>query len=171
MITINDKEIKKEIRRLRGVANKATDAGLKKVLKPAQEVLKNLTPVESSILKRGVGVKNVPQRDKSKYGLDRSTRAVKLGFIKNTKDARLRKIEKKITLPALASILSYGAQKHTISAKSKKSLKYGALYSKSIDHPGVRGSGFLQKFYSKVDSGSLILFYAGIEEYMKKHAA
>lgn len=168
---MNSKEAKKEIRRLRGIANKATDAGLKKVLKPSQKILQDATPFEKSILKKGVGLKNVAQRDKSKYGLDKGTRAVRLGFVKNTKDARLRRIEKKITLPALASILSYGAKSHIISAKKGKSLKFGNIHVKSVRHPGVKGSGFLQRSFAKMESKSLSLFYQGINEYMKKHAA
>ena len=56
-----------------------------------------------------------------------------------------------------------------ISAKHKKKLKFGGTFSKSVDHPGTTGSGFLKRAFNKMDSGSLILFYKGLDEYMDKH--
>lgn len=171
MITLNTKATKKELKRLRKVVNKATDAGLKAVAKPSAEILKRATPVETAILQQGVGVRNLQQREKSRYGIDKQTRAVKIGFVRKTKGAKLRQIEKKITLPALASILSYGAKRHEIKAKSKKTLKFGSTYSKSVIHPGVKGSGFLTRAFAKMDNSSLDLFYKGVDKYMKKHGA
>lgn len=169
-ITIGrEKEIKKELRRLQNIINKATDAGLRKTAKPAKDTIAEGTPTKTLILKKGLGVKNLTKKEKNKAGIDSKTRAVKIGFIRNTRDAKLRRIQKKITLPALASILSYGAKPHEIKPKKKNALNYGKTFAQSMDHPGVKGSGFFQKALKKIDASIGKLFYQGVNEYMKKH--
>lgn len=166
------KEAKQELRRLRRESNKMTDAGLKAAAKPAAKDLKGFSSTESLLLRRAVGVKNLNRKDKRRYGLNFKTRAVKIGFIRSIKDAKLFRLQKKITLPALASILSYGSKAHEIIAKHSKNKKLkinnNAFYGE-VSHPGTTGSGFLTRAFNKTDSNVEHLFYQGVDEYLTKH--
>ncbi len=82
----------------------------------------------------------------------------------------IQRLQKRITLPGLVAILNDGAKPHTIKAKGLfKSLKlHGGKMVKKVNHPGVKGSHFLEKAYQRSEPKIQSLFYQGLQKHMDK---
>lgn len=152
---------------------KALGAGLTASAKPVKLSIGGLTPIETGILKGSLSHRTLTKKQKAMIGLGGEDRAVSVGLIKQTAWVKLRKKIDKITLSALVSILDQGAKPHTITSKKPGGfLKlFGGQMVKSVNHPGVQGSNFMQTAFDSSASGVESQFFNGLRRYLDKHAA
>lgn len=155
---------------------KALGAGLTYAAKPVKEKLKSAAPVEKAVLKAAVGQRVLNNKIKAILNIPRNKRAIAVGLIRQTQAVKLRKKLKKITLPALVSILNKGAKPHMIFPRKKSGKKFlklrGGQLVKSVKHPGVKGTGFVDKAYKQGDAEVQTRFYLGLANFMDRlHAA
>jgi len=149
---------------------KALGSGLTTMAKPIKQAFKQNTPVLTGSLKSAIGQKVLSKGKKQRGGLGGDARRIEVGLV-NTK--RYYQRNKHITLEGLAGIIDGGARPHVIKPdkhnKTGRLRLHGGRIVRSVNHPGVKGNGFLLRSLAADESQRHDLFYQGLQKWLKKH--
>ncbi|MCU7837620.1 MAG: HK97 gp10 family phage protein [gamma proteobacterium symbiont of Taylorina sp.] len=148
---------------------KALGSGLTAIARPIKQAFKQNTPVLTGSLRSAIGQKVLSKGKKQRGGLGDDERGLEVGLV-NTKRYYAR--NKHITLPGLAGIIDGGAKPHVIKPskynKNGRLKLHGGRFVKSVNHPGVRGNGFLKRSLSAGESQRQELFYQGLRKWIDR---
>jgi len=145
---------------------KALSAGLVAAIKPIKADMAANAPKDKGNLAKSVGHKRLSKTAKARLGsvdgqsIDDDTLVLLVG--PNRKVSGRSQAWK-------ASLLEDGTKAHRIDPKNGKGLKLrGGGYANSVNHPGVRATGFMRKSLERNQAGLNDRFYTGLSRYLNR---
>lgn len=143
---------------------KAVGSGLTAAAKPLKAAMAALAPSQTGKLKRSIGQVRLSKGAGQRLGLIGTSKVEDAGIVAILVGP-VRRVDKSVRAGRLANILEEGAKPHRIRPKTARGLLKlrGGLFARSVMHPGIRATHFMQRALQQVEPQIEDLFFKGVE--------